>query len=236
MDGNEILIFVLTGAWYKDGVHGFGVLGISNEIRPLMEMIKEVEDSNAEKWIGKTSVVINEKGSRGRYKIEDMHGNFAEFRITVHKTGISESVTDKIVRERKKAYRIEDIKEYLKGMYEGGNIDPWKYEYMTRKPEVINEVAQILDKLEDCNTPFNTTMDISVGNVMKGIAFDDGKLEFLWKQFGDVLIDDDGCILDNFLGFGCGTHREEIWHWFDEKYSGGVHELIYGKGGDSTNG
>lgn len=42
-----------------------------------------------------------------------------------------------------------------------------------------------------------------------------------------MLIDDDECILDDFLGFGYGTHREEIWHWFDEKYSGGVAKLIY---------
>lgn len=67
---------------------------------------------------------------------------------------------------------------------------------------------------------------------MKEITLDDKKLEYLWEEFGDVLIDDDECILDDFLGFECGTHREAVWHWFDERYSGGVAKLMFGGSDD----
>lgn len=36
---------------------------------------------------------------------------------------------------------------------------------------------------------------------------------------------------ETFLGFPAGTHREEIWYWFDERYSKGVYGLIYGRNG-----
>ena len=30
-----------------------------------------------------------------------------------------------------------------------------------------------------------------------------------------------------FLNFAAGTHREEIWHWFDERHTKGVAYLLY---------
>lgn len=57
----------------------------------------------------------------------------------------------------------------------------------------------------------------------------DRYLEQLWAEFADVPMDPDTeCIEEDFLGFPHGTHREEIWKWFDERYSKGVHYLIYG--------
>lgn len=35
---------------------------------------------------------------------------------------------------------------------------------------------------------------------------------------------------DDFLHFPKGTHREDIWKWFDKKHSKGVHFLLYGNG------
>ena len=32
---------------------------------------------------------------------------------------------------------------------------------------------------------------------------------------------------EDFLCFPIGTHREEIWHWFDERHSKGVYYLLY---------
>lgn len=124
--------------------------------------------------------------------------------------------------------RTRDIEEYLRNLYDGGNMIPWMYEYMDENGEVMKEILQLFDKMEDCNTPFNTTMDIIIGNVMKALRLDDEKLEYLWEKFGDVLIDDDECILDDFLGFECGTHRETVWHWFDERHSKGVAHLMFG--------
>lgn len=62
-----------------------------------------------------------------------------------------------------------------------------------------------------------------------GCWFDDDQLRNLWDVFGDVPMDPESEeIEENFLDFPAGTHREEIWHWFDERYSGGVHALMDG--------
>lgn len=59
-----------------------------------------------------------------------------------------------------------------------------------------------------------------------GSPFDDNELEILWGIFGDVWINDFDEIEEEFLGFPVGTDRFEIWHWFDEHYSGGVAKLL----------
>lgn len=61
------------------------------------------------------------------------------------------------------------------------------------------------------------------------LAERDAELEELWARFGDIPMDPDTeCMEDDFLGFSRGTHREEIWHWFDERHSKGVAYLLYG--------
>lgn len=53
-------------------------------------------------------------------------------------------------------------------------------------------------------------------------------LEGLWEQLSDIPIDPETeRIEESFLGFAQGTHWEEIWHWFDERYSKGVVHLLY---------
>ena len=59
----------------------------------------------------------------------------------------------------------------------------------------------------------------------------DEVLEELWEQFGDVPMNPETeCIEEPFMGWGAGIHREEIWHWFDERHSKGVAYLMYGRG------
>ena len=54
-------------------------------------------------------------------------------------------------------------------------------------------------------------------------------LEDLWAEFGDVPMNPETeCMEQPFLGFPVGTHREDIWHWFDERHSKGVAYLLYG--------
>ena len=54
-------------------------------------------------------------------------------------------------------------------------------------------------------------------------------LEDLWAEFGDVPMNPETeCMEQPFLGFPVGTHREDIWHWFDERHSKGVAYLMYG--------
>ena len=51
-------------------------------------------------------------------------------------------------------------------------------------------------------------------------------LERFWAELGDIPVDNDGIIQESFLWWSKGTDREDIWHWFDEKYSGGVAKLM----------
>lgn len=54
----------------------------------------------------------------------------------------------------------------------------------------------------------------------------------LWHELGDAPFDDhndcDMTLAETWHGFPVGTEREDIWHWFDERYSGGVYALLYG--------
>lgn len=54
------------------------------------------------------------------------------------------------------------------------------------------------------------------------------KLKSCGSFFGEIPIDDEDSILEEFLGFSEGTDRIEIWHWFDENYPEGVTELVNG--------
>lgn len=63
--------------------------------------------------------------------------------------------------------------------------------------------------------------------------YNDSRLEKIWEDFGDVLIDydnedyPDGIIEEDWFIFEAGTDRMEIWHWFDEHYSKGVYKLMF---------
>ena len=50
----------------------------------------------------------------------------------------------------------------------------------------------------------------------------------LWHQFEDVPMSPFTEKMEQrFLNFPAGTHREAIWHWFDERHSKGVAWLLY---------
>lgn len=57
---------------------------------------------------------------------------------------------------------------------------------------------------------------------------DDKELTKLWQMFGDVSVNNMDQIEEEFLGFPEGTEKEEVWQWFDERYSGGVVKLMAG--------
>lgn len=54
----------------------------------------------------------------------------------------------------------------------------------------------------------------------------------LWGKFREIPVTDDE-IQEPFLHFDKGTPVIDVWAWFDEKYEGGCHELMYGKKGDA---
>ena len=56
----------------------------------------------------------------------------------------------------------------------------------------------------------------------------DEQLEALWEDFGNVPYNDETeTIEEDFLSFHAGTHRYDVWHWFDERHSKGVAYLLY---------
>ncbi len=48
----------------------------------------------------------------------------------------------------------------------------------------------------------------------------------LWEELGEIPINDDGEILSRFIDFPPGTHREEIWRWFEEELGVSVVDLM----------
>ena len=63
---------------------------------------------------------------------------------------------------------------------------------------------------------------------IKPLVERDKELEKLWSKFGDVPMNPETeCMDEEFLSFPVGTHREDIWHWFDERHSKGVAYLMY---------
>lgn len=55
----------------------------------------------------------------------------------------------------------------------------------------------------------------------------DAELERLWAEFGDVPMNPETEEIEaQFLCFPAGTNREEVWEWFDERYSRGVAKLL----------
>lgn len=56
----------------------------------------------------------------------------------------------------------------------------------------------------------------------------DSVLEDMWRRFADVPMNPETeCIEEDWHIFPAGTNRMEIWHWFDERHSGGVYYLLY---------
>lgn len=50
----------------------------------------------------------------------------------------------------------------------------------------------------------------------------------LWEEFGDVPMNPETeCIEVAWCGFPKGTHREDIWHWFESTFGVAVHDLMY---------
>lgn len=49
----------------------------------------------------------------------------------------------------------------------------------------------------------------------------------LWENFGDVPMNPNTECIEDFWGKFCpGTHREEIWHWFEETFHVSVADLM----------
>lgn len=49
----------------------------------------------------------------------------------------------------------------------------------------------------------------------------------LWKNLGDVPVDENERIEDAFEHFPVGTFREDIWHWVESHFDVRVYDLMF---------
>ena len=103
----------------------------------------------------------------------------------------------------------------------------------------MNDVKrQAIDTMNELHRtiPYNDYCTVMDGlQDIEALRDRDEELEEMWRRFGDVPMDPETeCIEEQFMGWGSGTHREEIWHWFDRRHSKGIAYLLYNEGLDRT--
>lgn len=53
--------------------------------------------------------------------------------------------------------------------------------------------------------------------------------QYKWDEFSDIPMNlESECIEVEWNGFQAGTHREEIWHWFEDTFGVSVAEDLMG--------
>ncbi len=224
----KITMYTLHGMWHSNYEDQSVVVGISTDEAGLIKELGKIADNKARDYLEMCGY-IQEKRDEKNYEATNGCGKHIEFHITEHQVDLPEEVMGSVGREMEKINRTSDVEAYLETLLELESIAPWKYEYMMRKSEVMQEILAMFDEKESCNTPYNNTMEYVVETVMNELVLlDDQKLEFLWEEFReDVMIDEDGHILCDFVGFESGTDEKEVYRWFDKWYSGGIAKLIY---------
>lgn len=98
------------------------------------------------------------------------------------------------------------------------------------KDDIAREVYEALDDFWNCGD--ENLMDEYLYYELyleeHGIheKYEPEELVRLWIAFGDVPIDDGDEIEEPFLVYPKGTYRFDVWHWFDERFDGGVVKLM----------
>lgn len=61
----------------------------------------------------------------------------------------------------------------------------------------------------------------------------DTTVKVLWQTLGDIPIDGDERIEQSFKHFPAGTHREDIWYWFEDEFNVSVAVDLMGTKSDT---
>ena len=123
-------------------------------------------------------------------------------------------------------YRQPDPKRFM------GDMDG--YNAAAQKHFLENTQAGLLDS-DGSLIQEGVCYDTESFNAFLTVAssYCDKYMESLWHELADVPFDDqpesDMTLAEPWHGFPVGTEREDIWHWFDARYSGGVAALLYGR-------
>lgn len=96
----------------------------------------------------------------------------------------------------------------------------------TLKEESINILNNINQENRINHNEYSILYDAI--NEIETIEERDELLEKMWAEFGDVPFNPETEQIEvDFGPWKAGTDKEDIWHWFDERYSKGVYELIW---------
>ncbi len=118
---------------------------------------------------------------------------------------------------------IADIVGEWVGVEIGGGYDTYTGEEGTRAVGMLDSSNRIL-------VDFYAALgyDVKIKKQESSVNIRDQALKNLWTKFTEVPINvETECIEVPFLHFPTGTSKEEIWQWFDIRYSKGVAALLY---------
>ena len=157
-----IRLFVLAGCWECPDDIGVTVVAISSDEKQLIDRLDQIADTKAKEYVSIEGSILMEEHTDTRYEISgDISGN-ARFYITEEPAVINEPLMGEIGRAMSESDRTEDVKNYLQGLYESDNLDKEEYEKLIDSEEFLQKAVELFDKMEDCNTPFNTTLELAV--------------------------------------------------------------------------
>jgi hypothetical protein len=77
---------------------------------------------------------------------------------------------------------------------------------------IFNLGSMFIQELEDHSCP-NCGVDDYLSDMD---SLDEAS--FFWNILGDIPVNEEDEIEEEFLGFKIGTDKFEIWHWFEEKF------------------
>ena len=160
-------LFVLAGCWECPDDIGVTVVAISSDEKQLIDRLDQIADTQAKEYVSIEGSILMEEHTDTRYEISGGISGNARFYITEEPAVINEALMGEISRAMSKNDRTEDVKNYLQGLFENGNLDEEKYEELVDSEEFLQKAVELFDKMEDCNTPFNTTMELAVGEARK---------------------------------------------------------------------
>ncbi len=157
-----IKLFVLVGCWECPDDIGVTVVAISSNEKQLIGILDQIADSKAKGYVSIEGDTLMEERTDTKYEISGNISGNARFYITEEPAVINEPLMGEISRAMSESDRTEDVKNYLQGLYESDNLGEEEYEKLNDSEEFLQKAVELFDKMEDCNTPFNTTMELAV--------------------------------------------------------------------------
>ena len=123
-------LFVLAGCWECPDDIGVTVVAISSDEKQLIDRLDQIADTQAKEYVSIEGSILMEEHTDTRYEISGGISGNARFYITEEPAVINEALMGEISRVMSESDRTEDVKNYLQGLYESGNLGEERYDRM----------------------------------------------------------------------------------------------------------